>query len=97
MDVRVGLKRKLSAEELITRGPWEFHRIGDNFFVFYGVLSSAAQVFRMSDCGLLGEFFPVGMGPTEPHELQPTRLLHPWDFPGKSTGVGCHCLLQENY
>ena len=25
--------------------------------------------------------------------LQPTRLLHPWDFPGKSTGVGCHCLL----
>ena len=27
------------------------------------------------------------------HELQPTRLLRPWDFPGKSTGVGCHCLL----
>ena len=25
------------------------------------------------------------------HGLQPTRLLHPWDFPGKSTGVGCHC------
>ena len=23
----------------------------------------------------------------------PTRLLRPWDFPGKSTGVGCHCLL----
>ena len=21
--------------------------------------------------------------------LQPTRLLHPWDFPGKGTGVGC--------
>ena len=30
-----------------------------------------------------------------PHGLQPTRLLHPWDFPGKSTGVGCHCLLQD--
>ena len=27
------------------------------------------------------------------HGLQPTRLLHRWDFPGKSTGVGCHCLL----
>ena len=25
--------------------------------------------------------------------LQPTRLLCPWDFPGKSTGVGCQCLL----
>ena len=32
--------------------------------------------------------------PQWPHRLQPTRLLHPWDFPGKSTGVGCHCLLQ---
>ena len=28
-----------------------------------------------------------------PHGRQPTRLLHPWDFPGKNTGVGCHCLL----
>ena len=26
-----------------------------------------------------------------PHGLQPTRLLSPWDFPGRSTGVGCHC------
>ena len=31
--------------------------------------------------------------PQRPHGLQPTRLLHPWDLPGKSTGVGCHCLL----
>ena len=30
-----------------------------------------------------------------PHGLQPTRLLRPWDFPSKSTGVGCHCLLQQ--
>ena len=29
-----------------------------------------------------------------PHELQPTRLLRPWDSPGKNTGVGCHFLLQ---
>ena len=28
-----------------------------------------------------------------PHGLQPTRLLRPWDSPGKSTGVRCHCLL----
>ena len=32
----------------------------------------------------------------EPHGLQPSRLLRPWDFPGKSTGVGCHCLLQTS-
>ena len=24
----------------------------------------------------------------------PGSSLHPWDFPGKSTGVGCHFLLQ---
>ena len=28
-----------------------------------------------------------------PHGLQPTRLLCPWDIPGKNTGVGCHFLL----
>ena len=27
------------------------------------------------------------------YELQPTRLLCPWDSPGKNTGVGCHALL----
>ena len=32
--------------------------------------------------------------PQQPHGLQPTRLLRPWDFPGRSTGVGCHCLLR---
>ena len=26
---------------------------------------------------------------------QPTRLLCPWDSPGKNTGVGCHFLLQH--
>ena len=28
------------------------------------------------------------------HGLYLTRLLCPWTFPGKSTGVGCHFLLQ---
>ena len=29
-----------------------------------------------------------------PHRQQPTRLPHPWDSPGKNTGVGCHFPLQ---
>ena len=29
-----------------------------------------------------------------PQRRQPTRLLRPWDSPGKNTGVGCHFLLQ---
>ena len=37
---------------------------------------------------------------SDPMYWQPSRLLHPWDFPGKSTGVGCHwngllCLLPK--
>ena len=27
--------------------------------------------------------------------LQPPRLLCPWDFPGKNTGLGCHAFLRE--
>ena len=29
-------------------------------------------------------------------DLMDTRLLHLWDFLGKSTGVGCHFLLQHD-
>ena len=31
----------------------------------------------------------------QPHRQQPTRLLCPWDSPGKNTGVGCHFLLPQ--
>ena len=31
---------------------------------------------------------------SRPHGLQPTRLLRPWDSPGKNTGMGSHALLQ---
>ena len=32
---------------------------------------------------------------SRPHELWSTRLLCPWNSPGKNTGVGSHPLLQE--
>ena len=31
---------------------------------------------------------------SRPHALQSARLLHPWDFPGKDTGVHCDSLCQ---
>ena len=34
-------------------------------------------------------------GSLRPHGLQPTRLLCPWDSPGKDTGVDCHFDLQH--
>ena len=45
------------------------------------LFSAAAVMSVMSNC-------------VRPHRWQPTRLLCPWDFPGKSTGVGCYCLLR---
>ena len=41
----------------------------------------------MLSCSVLSDFL-------RPHGLQPTRLLCPWDFPGKNTAVDCHSLLQ---
>ena len=45
-----------------------------------------------SMCVLVAQSCPTLLWP---HGLLPTRLLCPWDFPGKSTGVGCHFLLQR--
>ena len=42
-------------------------------------------------CSLLTS---VVSDPVRPCGPQPSRLLCPWDSPGKSTGVGCHALLQ---
>ena len=35
--------------------------------------------------------------PLRPHGLQPTRLLCPWDSPGKNSGVGSQSLLQGTF
>ena len=41
-------------------------------------------------CVLLAQSCPT----LQSRALWPTRLLCPWDSPGKNTGVGCHALLQ---
>ena len=38
------------------------------------------------------EIIPTAVASGKSLQLQPTRLPHPWDSPGKNTGVGCHCL-----
>ena len=38
---------------------------------------------------------PVVSDSLQPHGLQPSRLLSPWDSPGKNPGVGCHALFQS--
>ena len=47
------------------------------------------------DCGCVErESSSVVSDSVQPNRQQPTRLPHPWDSPGRNTGVGCHFLLQ---
>ena len=45
-------------------------------------------------CYIYGVLVTQSCPTLRPHGLQPTRLLCPWDFPGKDTGVGSHFFLQ---
>ena len=52
------------------------------------------QLIRIECCCCCCYIASVMSDSVRPHGLQPTRLLRPWDSPGKNTGVGCHFLLQ---
>ena len=49
------------------------------------------ELFSLDNCEVSCSVAPDSL---QPCGLQPTRLLCPWDSPGKSTGVGCRFLLQ---
>ena len=46
---------------------------------------------RQQPCCIMSPFLSAD---ATPWTVQPSRLLCPWDSPGKNTGVGCHALLQ---
>ena len=52
------------------------------------------SLFNLQLFSLCCQVTSVVSNSVRPHGLQPTRLLCPWDSPGKNTGVGCHFLLQ---
>ena len=74
------------------------NKAGKSLLGFIGPLISSQSV---ANCGFVAysayccccQVASVVSDSVQPHRRQPTRLLHPWDFPGKSAGVGCHCLL----
>ena len=65
---------------------------------FYMLLDFICQYFVQDFCLYIHEKFVVSLlshvQHFAAHGLQPCRLLCPWDFPGKNTGVGCLFLLQ---
>ena len=60
-----------------------FHICASIYLIFSWVRASAAAKSLQSCLTLC-----------DPPRWQPTRLPHPWDSPGKKTGMGCHFLLQ---
>ena len=60
-------------------------RFGDWLFFFsLSLIPLKVKVLVSQSCLTLGD----------PMDCKPTRLLCPWDSPGKNTGVGCYALLQ---
>ena len=56
------------------------------------IQDSIDKIFYAVCCAVLSH--SVMSDSVRPHRRKPTRLPHPWDSPGKNTGVGCHFLLQ---
>ena len=57
-------------------------------------LSAKVKLSKTEVCCCRHQVTAVVSDSVRPHRRQPTRLPHPWDSPGKNTGVGCHFLLQ---
>ena len=67
------------------------------FLSLYSTMIIYSQVFSMclpNETAGAAAVISVVSDSVRPHRWQPTRLLCPWDSPGKNTEVGCHFLLQ---
>ena len=52
------------------------------------------NISKIKSCCCCCQVASVVSDSVRSHRWKPTRLLRPWDSPGKNTGVGCHFLLQ---
>ena len=67
------------------------------FLVGCKVLSCSPPISYLKKCkqkDVKVLFAPLCLTLCDPMDCSPTRLLCPWDSPGRNTGVGCHALLQ---
>ena len=81
------IKTLASLHPIPPLGPDQIGRWGPFAQILWGTVSEALNclVVVVKSCPTL----------LQPQGLQPSRLLCPWDSPGKNTGVDCHFLLQE--
>ena len=66
----------------------------DQHFTLWVTEPTKGKVLSIQTCCCCCCVASVVSNSVRPHRRQPTRLSHPWHYPGKNTGVGCHFLLQ---
>ena len=52
------------------------------------------KILKIPSCAAAAKSLQLCLTLCDPHRQQPTKLPHPWNSPGKNTGVGFHFLLQ---
>ena len=77
----------------VTQSRTRLKRLSSSILSDQSEKSEKSGIYERSCCCCC-EVSSVVSDSVQPHRQQPTRLFHPWDSPGKNTGVGCHFLLQ---
>ena len=77
----------------VYKGVKQFSHLGKQFSRVFNSLKFVIQA-RVSAPRYICEIAQSCPTLCNPMDCSLPRLFHPWDFPVKNTGVGCHFLLQ---
>ena len=86
--------KRISYVYTYTPSVWIFFPFSSPWSNEFPVLYSWFSVILLCVCTHTHAHTRLVMLTLQPHSLQPARLLCPWEFPSKHTGVGCYLLLQ---
>ena len=59
-------------------------------YIYIQIINFCCDTSTHSQTNMCGDALVPKSCLTQHYELKPARLICPWDFPGKNTGVGCH-------
>ena len=80
----------ICAPGIHTSGPDRDVGSKTSFFKWFYASSLSFYLFFVCVCSIVSDCL-------QPHGLLPTKLLCPWDCPGKHIGVGCHAILRGSF
>ena len=97
--ITIILSHTVNLAKFLKRQSWVLFQTLVVIYQRYSYSYLTEQETEAQKIGTEGQFLTCLAAQTSPTlrpcGLRPTRLLCPWDFPGKNTGVGCHSLLQR--